>query len=132
MTNVTLVEKWEEIEYAPKAVSTDFQANEFVTYDGIGGIIPATPGDPILGLNGRAVTSADDDYAAATPIPYQVANGFTFEIPVTTGTADATMVGSPFDLDTASSLDVSGAGTQFVMTKFISATLVQVRAILLA
>jgi hypothetical protein len=45
---------------------------------------------------------------------------------VTTGSATASMIGSTFDLDTASTLDVSGAGAQFEITQVFSATLVEV------
>ncbi len=46
--------------------------------------------------------------------------------------ADQSMVGSPFNLLTPETLDVSGAGTQVEITKFISASLVEVKVILFA
>lgn len=128
----TLVEKWEEIEYTPKAASTVIPANGFLTYDGSGGAIPATAGDPILGLNGESITAADSDYASTRQIPYQVARGFRFKIPVTTGTATEAMVGLPFDLADEFSLDVSAPGTQFVVREFVATDMVVVEAIDLA
>lgn len=127
-----MIEKWEQTEYAPKAASTVYAANAFLAYDGSGHVVPAAATDPILGVCGEVVTAADPDYTSNRKIAYQPAGGFTFAIPVTTGTATAAMVGLPFDLDTASSLDVSAPGTQFVIRQYISATLVVVEAILLA
>lgn len=126
---VTLIEKIEEDKYTPKAASTLMANGEFLTYDGSGGVIPATPADPILGICQEDVTAADVDYASTRMIAYQTAYNNYFRIKVTIGTATAAMVGSPFDLDTASTLDVSGAGTQVEITKFISATEVEIKVI---
>jgi hypothetical protein len=126
---VTLVEKWEEDKYTPKAASTAMANGQFLTYDGSGGAIPATPGDPILGVCMEDVTAADVDYTSTRKIAYQTAYNNYFNITVSAGTATAAMVGLPFDLDTASTLDVSGAGTQVEITNFISATQVEVKVI---
>ncbi len=128
----TLVQKWEEDQYAPKAASTVFQNGGWITYDGSGYVIPATPGDALLGVGQEDVLASDVDYTSHRMIAYQAALNNYFNMDVTTGTATAAMVGSTFDLDTAETLDVSGAGTQFVITKFISATQVEVKAVLLA
>lgn len=129
---VTLVEKWEEDKYTPKAPSIVMANGQFLTYNGTGGVIPATPTDPILGVCQEDVTAADPDFASTRMIAYQTAQNNYFNIDVTAGTATAAMVGLPFDLDTASSLDVSAPGTQVEITKFISATEVEVKVILLA
>lgn len=126
---VTLVEKWEEDKYTNKAASTAMANGEFLTYDGSGGVIPATPGDPILGVCQEDVQSSDVDYTSTRKIAYQTSLNNYFNITVTTGTATAAMVGSPFDLDTPSTLDVSAPGTQVEITKFISATEVEVKVI---
>lgn len=126
---VTLVQKWEENQYTNKAASTALANGEFLTYNGTGGVIPATPGDPILGVCQEDVLSSDADYTSTRLIAYQTAQNNYFNITVTTGSAAATMVGSPFDLDTASTLDVSAPGTQVEITKFISATEVEVKVI---
>lgn len=124
---ITTVEGWERIETSPKNVSTAIAANSFVSYDGAtGGLEPATAGSVIAGLCLQTVAATDPDYASATPIAIQTTDkAERFLIPVTTGTATAAMVGDLFDLTDALGLDVSGAGTQIKVTKFISATLVE-------
>ena len=106
------------------------QAYSFVSYDGSGGVIPSTAGDPIVGVILETVATTDTDFTVARPVPYQAVRGFTFRLPVdTAASATAAMVGLPFDLHDETSLAVTAPGTQVVIRKFISATLVEVEVI---
>lgn len=129
-----LIQKWESIDYVPKAASTVFNAGEFIGYNGTGEVVPLNPTVPVLGVILEDVTAGDVDYTSLRKVPYQVARGFKFIIEVTTGAATANDIGLPFDIDAGNSagLDVSAPGTQFVIREFISATLVAVEPILLA
>lgn len=123
---VTLIEKWEEDKYTAKAASTLFQNGGFITYNGTGGVIPSTAGVPIMGLGQEDVLASDVDYTSNRLIAYQTVGPNTyFKINVTKGIATALMVGDLFGLDTPETLDVSIAGNQIQITKFISATLVE-------
>ncbi len=200
---VTLVEKWEEDKYTAKEASTTMQNGGFLTLTG-GYALPATPGDPLLGVGQEDVLASDVDFASHRLIAYQTAYNNYFNIRVLqgiiltygslTGTfqvgeivtattsgatgvvlydngtnsmivqvlsgtftngvdtitggtsgatattsaaaatvpADQTMVGSPFDLLTPETLDVSGAGSQVEITKFISPSQVEIKVILFA
>lgn len=129
---VTLVEKWEEDKYTPKAASTAMQNGGFLSYDGAGGVIPSTPGVAIMGIGQEDVMASDVDYASTRSIAYQTVGPNTyFQIVVSIGTATAAMIGLPFDLATPETLDVSAPGTQIEITKFISATLVEGKVILI-
>lgn len=124
-----LIEKWEDIDSSGnKAASTEFNVGDFVKFNGSGYIVPAADGDAICGVCLEPITSSDDDYASTRTIARQkVQNQYLFQIPVSVGTATASMEGSKFDIDAANpgSLDVSGSGTQITITKVISATLVE-------
>lgn len=121
---VTLNEKWEEDKYTNKAASTEIQNGSFLSYDGTGGVVPATSG-AIMGVSQEDVKSSDVDYTSTRKIAYQTVYNNYFMIPVTAGTATAAMIGSKFDLDTPSSLDVSGSGTQIEITNFVNSKLVE-------
>lgn len=125
----------ENIETAPKKASTPFNVGEWVEYDGSGHIQPLNPTSPVVGLNKELVSSTDADYASIRQIHYDgVADTQDrWLMPVTTGSAAASDIGSTFDVDAANSggLDVSAPGTQFEVTQFISATLVEVKVALL-
>lgn len=124
-----LVQKWEDIDTLPIAASTVVAVGDFLTFDGAGGVEPATAGDPIVGVSLLAITAADPDYADAKQLFYQKGgtfNQYKFVVPVGTGTATASMIGSPFDLTDAGSVDVSGSGTQVTITNVISEDLVEV------
>ena len=129
-----LIQKWEEIDMVPKAASTAIGVGEFLEYNGTGEVVPLNPTNEVVGLCLEEISSTDPDYTSIRKIPYQVARGFKFVMSVTTGTATANDIGSTFDVDASNSagLDVSGAGTQFVVREFISGTLVVVEPILLA
>lgn len=132
LTNqVFSVQKWEDTEMASKAASTTFVPNQFISY-GSAGVVPSTPGVAILGVGQSSVDPSDVDYASQRKIPYQVALGYTFRLPVTTGSATQAMEGYPFDLDTAGSLNVSTPGTQVRITRVIASDLVEVSVIKLA
>lgn len=129
-----LIQKWEEILYVPKEASTAMASGIFLEYNGTGEAQPLQPTNPVLGLNLMTIASTDSDFASEKKIPYQTAEGNKFLMPVTTGTATANMIGDTFDITAADSygLDVSGAGTQFVIREFIAADLVIAEPILIA
>jgi len=124
--------RWENITTRPKAASTAYAPGNWLTYDGSGHVVSLFPTGYVAGLCLEKVTSSDSDYASTRPISIDVPTpADEFLMPVTNGTATASMVGSPFDIDASdpTGLDVSGAGDQFVVTRFISATLVAVKVI---
>lgn len=118
----------------PKKASTALAVGVWLEYDGAGGAQLLEPGShAILGLNLSPIAATDPDYSSTKLITYDGVVDTTdrFLMPVTTGTALSSMVGSPFDVDTNGyGLDVSGSGVQFEVTKFISATLVEVKVLL--
>lgn len=121
---------------APKVASTPMAVGIFLEYDGAGAVQPLTPTSEVVGLNLCPIAATDPDYASNKLITYDGINQSEdrFQMPVTTGTALASMIGSPFDIDAAVSygLDVSAPGTQFVITKVISTILVEVQVVLVA
>lgn len=104
---VTLVEKWEEDKYTPKAASTVIQNGGFLSYDGSGGVIPSAPGVAIMGLGQEDVLSSDVDFTSTRKIAYQTVYNNYFNITVGLGVATASMVGSTFNLYTPETLDVT-------------------------
>lgn len=138
--NALLIQKGEDIDYRPKAASTLFSDGYFISYDGLGGVIPAQSADlygeatPILGVILRDVVASDPDFAQASMVPFQYAHGFKFRVKVGTGlgTAVASMVGSTFDVDgtNPANIDLSQAGTQLTVTAVISTDEVEVEAAL--
>lgn len=124
----------ESIEPMKAPASTAFLTGSWVKADGTGGVVPLTPTAKVLGLCGETVSSTDSNYATAKYISVDTVSKDVdrFLMPVTTGTATAAMEQSTFDVDAGNSygLDVSGAGTQFRITKFISATQVEVSVLL--
>lgn len=122
---------------APKLVSTVFNPGVWLEYDGAGHVQPLQPTDPVVGLNITPINAGSSDFATAGALlTYDGidVSADRFTMPVTTGSAVASMIGSPFDVDGANSygLDVSAPGTQFVITKVISTTLVEVQVVLVA
>ncbi len=116
----------------PKIASTLLTVGMWLQYDGAGAAEPLAPSSPVLGLNLTPVPASDasNDLITYDGIDVTVDRWL---MPVTSGTADASMIGSPFDVDTNSyGLDVSGAGTQFEVTKVISATVVEVKVLLVS
>lgn len=119
----------------PKA-STDFFQGYWLQYDiagAAGAVKPLTPTARVVGLCGETITeSIVGAVEYANPINQlhfdmvDVASD-RFTMPVTNGTALATMRGSTFDIFTDFyGLDVSTAGTQFRITQVFSATEVEV------
>lgn len=120
----------ENIETAPKAASTVYHVGDWLQWDGSGHVVPLTTIDPVAGLCQEPIAATDTDYTSTRPIHFDMGIQPTdrFLMAVGTGTAAASMVGSTFDVDgsNSGSLDVSGAGTQFRVTAFLSTTLVEV------
>lgn len=121
----------ENIETAPKQASTAFNVGEFVQWNGTGEVEPLEPTSPVAGLCLEKISSTDEDYASERQIhlDLSIESNDRFIMSVGTGTATANMIGSTFDVDgsDAGALDVSGAGTQFTITQFFSATSVEVK-----
>lgn len=108
-----------------KLASTDYSTGDFVIFNGLGQVVPATGGVSVVGVINETITSTDSDYAVTRFTNVTEKNPATeFFIPVSVGVATAAMVGSSFDVDPLSpgSIDVSGAGTDILVTEFISAT----------
>ncbi len=121
-----LKEKWEDSDSRPIPASTVFGVGNALIYNGSGSVIPATPGLPIAGVSLINVQSTDPDYASAIK---QIAlqrsgsiNQYHFTVPVTVGTAAATMVGKRFNVDPANAggLDVSAYSTLTYNTLAVS------------
>lgn len=132
----SLIQKWEDISYAPKAASTEFNVGYFISYDGLGGVIPAQSASlygqatKILGVILTPIASSDDDYADETMVPFQVALGNTFVCSVSGGSATASDIGSTFDVDgtNPANIDISAPGTQLQIVRVLSADSVLVKA----
>lgn len=87
------------IEYWPKAASTEF-ANGALVYDnGSGAIIPAdsTSGDH-LGVVAKVIASTDSDYASTTKIPVDVARENDIFAVDCGGAATTSLIGTFIDL----------------------------------
>lgn len=118
----------------PKVASTELPVGMWLEYSG-GFLQPLTPGTGIIeGLNLSPIASTDTDYASNKAITYDGVDDVVdrWLMPVTNGTASSSDIGDVFDVYTDSyGLDITGgAGTQFQITKVISDTLVEVKAIL--
>ena len=131
-----LQNRWEQIEYAPKAASTVFDAGWFISYDGSGGVIPAQSATlygsatKILGQILEDIDPSDTDFAGTRQVGFQKALSFQFYCPVTGGPALATMIGDTFDVDGVNpgNVNVSAPGTQLKVVAVLSPTLVVVEA----
>lgn len=129
------IKKWEDIDNVPLPASTALLNGAWMKYNGTGSAIPATSSGAVIGTSLQTIASTDPDYASAKQVYYQKAGApgkDEFIIGIGAGTAIASMVGSPFNLFDSVSLDVSGAGTQFVVTRVLSTTLVLVSPLLVA
>jgi hypothetical protein len=110
-----------------KLASTDYAVGDFLEFNGLGQVVPATGGTPLVGVCLEEINASSPDYAVTRdmtvlePLPNDE-----LVIPVSIGTATLAMVGSTFDVDplVPGSIDVSGAGTDVLVTKFINATTV--------
>ncbi len=117
----------------PKLASTDFAVGMWLEWDGSGFLQPLGGGNVVEGLCLVPITAQDPDYASTKAITYDGIDDTVdrFLMPVTNGTADDTMIGATFDVDSNSyGLDVSGGGTQFLITKVITDALVEVKVVL--
>lgn len=124
----------ENPETAPKAASTAYNVGDWLKANGSGALVPLTPTVPVKGLCLETISSASPDYTSTRQIAYDGIADTTdrWLMPVTTGSAAASDIGSTFDVDAGNSygLDVSGAGTQFEITQVITSTLVEVKVAL--
>jgi hypothetical protein len=115
-----------------KSITGTFDTSHVVT----GGTSSAT-GTPssilvnskILGLSNDSVTSASSNFAASSDLnistPVNILD--VLDIPVSAGTATAALVGTYVNVDPANpgQVDVSAAGTQILVTRVISATVIK-------
>lgn len=115
-----------------KKASTAFEVGYFLTYDGSGYVKPVTNGsgtEKILGLSNTQITSASANYATTDDISISTPVNILDElyIPVETGTATASLVGTYVNVDSTNpgAVDVSGAGTQILVTRVLSADMIK-------
>ena len=116
-----------------KAASTAFEVGDFVTFDGSGGIVPVSNAggytDKILGLSNQQITSASANYATTDDISISTPVNILDEllIPVSSGTAILSLVGSYVDVAPASpgTVDVSAPGTQILVTRIVDAATIK-------
>lgn len=110
-----------------KLASTVYNVGDALIYNGLGQVVPATGGVPVVGVVMEQIAATDSDYAVTRDMSIleSVPND-ELVINVATGAALATMVGSTFDIDAAdpSSIDVSVSGTDILITRFINASTV--------
>ena len=111
--------------------STVGKIGDWLQSNGAGEFEPLEPGNTVEGLLQEAISTTDPNYASEKQV---IVDGVTadtdrFLMKVGTGTATAEMEGLSYDVDAAdaSVLDVSGAGTQFQITRFISDDTVEVK-----
>lgn len=116
----------------PKVASTALPVGMWLEYSG-GFLQPLTPSTGIVaGLNLCPIASTDTDYASNKLITYDGIDDVVdrWLMPVTNGTALASMIGSVFNVFTDSyGLNVAAGGAQFEVTKVISTTLVEVKVV---
>lgn len=120
----------ETIDPKPIPASTALAANIWLMTNGSGEFIALTATNPVTGLLLEAVASTDPDYAVEKLRSVDVVTSTVdrFLMDVSAGTATSEMVGLYFDVGSdPGSLDVSAPGTQFEVTRFINAALVEVR-----
>jgi hypothetical protein len=114
------------IETRPKAASTVFAANTFVSNNGSGKLIPSTSSSTLItGVVQQAVASTDSNYASATDelMVIMPSDRSIFEADITTGTLTAAMVGNSYGLTNATGVDVTNTTTTVVTcVGFISGT----------
>lgn len=108
-----------------KLASTVYDVGDFLIFNGLGQVVRATGGVAVVGVGNEAISSIDSDFTVTRPmnLSESVPND-ELEIPVSIGTLTAAMVGSKFDVDPAApgSIDVSGAGTDILVTGFVNAS----------
>lgn len=122
---IQLIQKWEDIDNLPVPASTAVKAGDALEFNGSGTVIPATPGQPIVGFSGQTIASTDPDYATAKQLFYQKAGSvgqYKFLVPVGAGTALASMIGSVFNTyaSDAGQIDVSAYKTLSYNTLAVS------------
>ena len=117
-----------------KLEETEFEIGYWLQDAGSGLVEPLEPGNPIMGLSMEKITAQDSNYDSNDRIAVDVQwnQEDRAEMLVSGGTATLALEGSSFDVDAtdAGVLDISAPGTQFKVTRFISATLVEVQAML--
>lgn len=124
----------ETIDPKTAAASTVFKAGDWIQSDALGAFVPLTPAHAVEGLCLENITAQDPNFAQEKLIHCDMID-HTIDrwlMPVTVGVATANMEGLTFDVDPAdaSALDVSSSGTQFMVTRFIRADLVEVKVML--
>lgn len=117
-----------------KLEETVFVQGQWLQDAGSGLVEPLEPGNPIMGLCMESISALDSNYDSNDRIGVDVQwnQEDRAEMLVSNGPATEAMEGLSFDVDAtdAGVLDVGTAGTQFKVTRFISATHVEVQAML--
>lgn len=109
--SVTIIQGKTKTIWLPKAASTQFSVDSFVTWDGSGNITPATDATDaynIIGVVVQEILASDDDFASTTLIPVDVPveSNIVAEI-TTTASLVAADLGTYVDLTDASTVDRS-------------------------
>lgn len=121
----------ETVEPKTRKASTVIEQGMWAQSDGAGAFEPLQPGNPVAGLFMENVTTQSPYFAQEAFINVDTisADVDRWLMNVTVGTANANMEGLSFDVDPsdAKSLDVSTPGLQFIITRYISATQVEVK-----
>lgn len=115
----------DNLETSPKVVSTVYTVGQWLMPNGTGALVAATPGKPVVGVCLEPVNTNTSTYADATyQLHYDGIDKDTdrFLMPVSVGTAIASMIGSPFNVSSsdASSLDVTSYQTMKYDTLAVS------------
>lgn len=127
----------ETIEPKLYPASTPLNVGDWIMSTGSGGTFSRlTPTNKVVGLALDKIASTDANYASTKLVPVDLVSQSIdrFLMPVSTGTATALLVGLTYDVDASpnfGSLNVSAGGTQFEITRFITASLVEVRVALI-
>lgn len=118
-----------KVEHLPKAASTAMSANTMVARSAAGYITPATAtSTEVLGLAMRTVTSADADYASATPVPVLVPlDGAIFLASGEAHNATAAMNGEFVDISDADTVNGGANSLEVVkIEKYIDANTAEI------
>jgi hypothetical protein len=120
----------ETIEPKTYAASLAQASGSWLMSNGTGEFIALTATNPVAGLLMETIASTDPNFASEKLVSVDLVTSTTdrFTMDVSAGTATSEMEGLFFDVGSnPGSLDVSAPGTQFQVTRFISATQVEVR-----
>lgn len=123
----------ETIEGKTRVASVPMDANIWLQSNGAGEFEPLNPGNPVVGLLLEAVLASDPNIAVEGLVHVDLVSSTIdrFLMDVGAGAATSEMEGLSFDVTGANSgeLNVAAPGSQFEITRFIKADLVEVKVI---